>query len=283
MKTYTHQTAPTQFVETNGIRFAYRRFGKETGTPLVFNPHILGNLDSWDPWVTDGLAQGRQVILFDNAGVGKSSGVVPETFSGMATDAGLFIDALGLKEVDILGFSIGSMVAQNIALQRPHLVRKLVLVGSGPRNGDGIPLTSESQAIFSNKYGNLDDFWIDGFFTPSDASQAAGRAFLKRRDLRVDDRDAWISESVQPAQFAALQEWGKPIGERFAYLKEMKMPVLLVGGKSDIIFYTINSFYLQQNLPNAQLILYPDSAHGSLFQYPKLFVAHAVMFLDGTH
>jgi hypothetical protein len=175
------------------------------------------------------------------------------------------------------------MIAQNIALQRPDLVRKLILVGSGPRNGDGIPLTTESQAIFTNQYGNLDDFWIDGFFTPSAASQAAGRAFIKRRDLRIEDRDKLISDKVQPAQFAALQEWGQPVGERFAYLRELKMPVLIVGGKSDIIFYTINSFYLQQNLPNAQLILYPDSAHGSLFQYPQLFVEHTDMFLRGEY
>ena len=281
MSCYTHQTAPTQFAEANVITFAYRRFGRKVGIPLFFNPHVLGNLDSWDPAVTDGLAQGREVILFDNAGIGKSSGEVPNTFAEMARDAGLFIDALGLKQVDVLGFSIGSMIAQNIALLRPDLVRKLVLVGSGPRNGDGIPLTPESQAIFTNQYGDLDDFWIDGFFTPTVASQAAGRAFLKRRDLRIDDRDKAISDNVQQAQFAALQEWGRPVGERFAYLKEMKMPVLIVGGKSDIIFYTINSFYLQQNLPNAQLILYPDSAHGSLFQYPWLFVEHTDMFLRG--
>ena len=279
MSNYSHQTAPTQFVEANGIRFAHRRFGKKEGVPLVFNPHILGNLDSWDPAVTDGLAQDREVILFDNAGVASSSGEVPTTFAEMAKNAGLFIDALGLTKVDVLGFSIGSMVAQNIALLRPDLVRKLVIGGSGPRNGDSIPLTPESQAIFTNQYGNLDDFWIDGLFTPSAASQAAGRAFLKRRDARVEDRDIPISDRVQPAQFAALQEWAKPVGERFAYLKEMKMPVLIVGGKSDIIFYTINSFYLQQNLPNAQLILYPDSAHGSLFQYPQLFVEHTNMFL----
>jgi pimeloyl-ACP methyl ester carboxylesterase len=279
MSNNTHHTARTQFVDSHGIRFAYRRFGKMGAVPLVFNPHILGNLDSWDPSVTNGLAQSREVILFNNAGIASSSGEVPQTFAGMARNAGVFIDALGLKTVDVFGFSIGSMIAQNIALARPDLVRKLVLVGSGPRNGDGIPLTKESQAIFTNKYGNLDDFWIDGFFTASAESQAAGRAFLKRRDARVENRDTPINERVQPAQFAALQEWGQPVGERFTYLKDIKMPVLLVGGKSDIIFYTINSFYLEQNLPNAQLIVYPDAAHGSLFQHPELFVEHTTIFL----
>src|SRR5882724_9785524 len=131
--THTHQTAPTQFVEANGIRFAYRRFGKANGVPLVFNQHYLGTMDYWDPTVTNGLARDREVILFNNAGVSSSSGDVPTTFKQMCANAVAFIRALGLKRVDVLGFSIGGMVAQEIALQAPDLVRKLILDGTGPR------------------------------------------------------------------------------------------------------------------------------------------------------
>ncbi len=153
MSNYTHTTVPTEFVEANGIRFAYRRFGKKAGVPVVFNMHLNGNVDDWDPAVTDGLAKEREVILFDNAGVGASTGEVPSTFAEMAKNAIAFIDALNIKQVDVLGFSIGGMVAQNIVMQRPELVRKLILVGSGPRNGDAMEnLTPEAQAIFGKTF-----------------------------------------------------------------------------------------------------------------------------------
>src|SRR6266481_8154378 len=180
MMIHTHQTAPTQFVEANGIRFAYRRFGKPDGVPLVFNMHYLGTMDYWDPTVMDGLARDREVILFDNAGVSSSSGEVPTTFEQMGANAVAFSRALGLNKADMLGFSIGGMIVQEIALQAPGLVRKLILVGTGPRGGQGMAtLTPEAQRIFGASYDPPDEIWLAGFFTPSEASQAAGREFLK--------------------------------------------------------------------------------------------------------
>jgi pimeloyl-ACP methyl ester carboxylesterase len=281
MSTFTHTTAPTEFIEANGIRFAYRRFGKKAGVPLVFNMHLNGNLDNWDPAVTDGLAKEREVILFDNAGIGSSSGEVPVTFAEMAKNAIAFIGALGLKQVDVLGFSIGGMVAQNIAMQRPELVRKLILVGTGPRNGDSMEnLTPEAQAIFGKAYNPPEHLWLDVLFSPTPTSQAAGLEFLKRTASRTQNRDTDNNEKVVPAQIAAVMEWGKPIGERFAYLKDIKQPALVVNGNHDIIVYTVNSLHLAQNLPNAKLILYSDANHGSYNQHHEEFVFDTNHFLN---
>src|ERR1700692_3584122 len=276
----THQTAPTEFVEANGIRFAYRRFGKSGGVPLVFNMHFTGTMDHWDPSVTDGFARNREVILFNNAGVSSSSGEVPTTCQGMGANAVAFIKALGLTKVDVLGFSIGGFVAQEITLQAPDLVRKLVLVGTGPRGGQGMgTLTPEAQQIFGTTYDPPDHLWLAVHFTPSEASQAAGREFLKRFRLRSQSRDPDVNEKVAPAQIEAIGKWGAP-QKSFDYLKAIKQPTLVVNGGKDVIVYTINSFILQQNLPHAQLILYPDSNHGSQYQYPALFVADIARFLD---
>ena len=278
---HTHQTAPTQFVETNGIRFAYRRFGKPDGVPLVFNQHFTGTMDHWDPAVTDGLATEREVILFNNAGISSTSGEVPASVEKMAANAAAFIKALGLAKVDVLGFSLGGLVAQEIALAEPKLVRRLILLGTGPRGGEGMDGgTPEGNRIFGATYTEPNHLWLSVFFTSSQASQTAGRAFLKRFRLRAKDRDPEVNNKVAPAQRAAIAKWAAPRERPYDYLQAIQQPTLVVNGSNDVIIYTVNSFILQQNLPNAQLIIYPDSAHGSHHQYPALFVADVTRFLD---
>jgi len=287
MNGYTATTVPTQFVEANGVRFAYRRWGKQRGIPLVFNQHFTGNLDNWDPAVLDGLALAREIVIFNNAGVASSTGVAPSTFAGMAKNAETFIDALALKQVDILGFSIGGMIAQQIVVDRPELVRKLILVGTAPRNhdaGEGAGhMTPAAASIFGANYDPPESLWLKVFFTDSEKSQAAGHAFLKRYLSRTENRDAPISDTVAPAQIAALGQWGAHPGERFAYLKNIQQPTLVVSGNHDVIVYTVNSLHLVQNMPNAKLILYPDANHGSWYENHEDFVFETNRFLDASN
>lgn len=209
MTTHTHHTAPTQYVEANGIRFAYRRFGKASGVPIVFNQHYTGTMDYWDPAVTDGLARDREVILFNNAGVSSSSGEIPTTFEQMGANAVAFSRALRLNKADVLGFSIGGMVAQEIALQAPDFVRKLILVGTGPRGGQGMEsLTQVAQRIFGAAYDPPEHLWLAVLFSPSEAGQAAGLEFLKRKHLRQQGRDPEVNDKVSPAQIGAMDKWG---------------------------------------------------------------------------
>ena len=281
MNQHNHQTAPTQFEETAGVRFAYRRFGKPGGVPLVFNMHFTGTMDHWDPLVTDGLAATREMILFNNAGISTSSGEVPTTFEEMGANAIAFIKALGLKQVDVLGFSIGGFVAQEITLQAPALVRRLVLVGTGPRGGQNMAtLTPEAKEIFGATYQVPEELWLKVHFTDSEVSQAAGREFLKRFRRRTENRDPEVNETVAPAQIEAIGKWGVQREGSYEYLKTILQPTLVVNGDNDVIIYSINSWILQQNIPDAQLIIYPDANHGSQFQYPERFVRHVSGFLS---
>jgi pimeloyl-ACP methyl ester carboxylesterase len=279
MARYTHQNAQTQFVDANGIRFAYRRFGKPNGVPLVFNQHLRGTMDYWDPAVTDGLAKNRDVILFNNAGISSSSGRVPTSVQEMGANAIVFITALGLNKVDVLGFSIGGMVAQEITAQAPNLVRRLILVGTGPRGAD--MSTSRSAEIFGATYDPPEHLWLAVHFSPSASSRAAGMAFLKRKLLR-QNRDPEVSEEAAAVQREALSKYYAPAERALDYLQDMSQPTLIVQGSNDVIVPTVNSYILQQNMPNAQLTLYPDANHGSFFQYPELFVSQADQFLTSS-
>jgi pimeloyl-ACP methyl ester carboxylesterase len=278
---HTHQTAPTQFVEANSIRFAYRRFGKTGGVPLVLSQHYIGTMDYWDPTVTDGLARDREVILFNNPGVSSSSGEVPTTFKQMGADAIAFIKALGLKQVDLFGFSIGGMVVQEITLQAPDLIRRLIVDGTGPRGGQGMELLTQAAGrLFGATYDPPENVWLAVKFSPSAAGQAAGREFLKRTHLRQEGRDPEVNDKVSPAQVEAMGKWGVQQKGSYDYLKMIKQPTLVVNGSNDVIMPTVNSFIMQQNMPNAQLIIYPDSNHGAHQMYPELFVRHVSMFLS---
>jgi pimeloyl-ACP methyl ester carboxylesterase len=277
----THDTAPTRFVEADGIRLAYRRFGNPIGTPIVLLQHFMGNLDNYDPAITDALAMGREMILTDNTGVGLSTGAAPETVAGMARVAASLIDALGLEHVDVFGHSMGGYVAQQIAVDRPDLVRRLVLVGTGPRGGDGMgELASDVAPLFGKVHDPQDLMWLPIMFSPSEASQAAGRHFLERIRARTEDRDVPVSEATVAAHSAAAREWGGAAPDGFEYLQGISHPALVVNGSDDIVVPTINSYILQQNLPNAGLILFPDSNHGSHFQFTDPFVAYLTRFID---
>jgi pimeloyl-ACP methyl ester carboxylesterase len=277
---HSHVTAPTEFVTANGIRYAYRRFGAETGTPLVFLQHFRGGMDHWDPAVTDGLAAHRPVVLFDNAGVAATSGQTPDTVEAQAEDAAAFIHALGLTRVDLLGFSIGGYVAQALTLSHPELVHRLVLVGTKPRAGDDTDRHPDVNSVGTrHDVPTLEDFRFL-FFAPSPAGQAAGERFWERRHQRTVDVDPPTTKQTMLAQTAAIVDWKRPHGEPFAELKTITQPTLVINGRRDVMVPTINSYHLAQHIPGAQLVIYPDSGHGSLFQYPELFVADVERFLD---
>jgi pimeloyl-ACP methyl ester carboxylesterase len=274
-------TAPTQFVQAGSERYAYRRFGSGPKPPLLCLQHFTGTLDNWDPAVTDPLATEREVILFENAGIGRSSGSVPTTVAGMAVHALAFLEGLKLKTCDVLGFSLGGMVAQQMALERPSIFRKLILVGTGPRGGEDI-MHLDKPSIAKH----LGDPKLQGyavlqkiFFAPTPSSQAAGAEFIQRLMRRPEDREPISGPAVAQAQIAAFREWEHVAGERFAELKNINHPTLVVNGIFDDMIPVSNSYWLSAHLPNAVLITYPDSGHGSLFQFHESFTRQATAFL----
>ena len=274
-------TATTQFLQAGEQRYAYRRFGKGSRPSLLCLQHFTGTLDNWDPAVTDPLAAGREVILFDSAGIGRSTGEVPETVAGMARHAVAFLERLGLSRCDVLGFSLGGMVAQQLARERPSVIRRMILVGTAPRGGEDIMHLEKPSLAKHLGNPNLKGYEVltKLFFAPSQSSQAAGHAFIERLVQRQEDREPLSGPAVAAAQLAAFHEWEKAEGERFADLKGICQPTLVVNGILDEMIPVTNSYRLSENLPNAMLLTYPDSGHGSLFQYHESFTRHAAAFL----
>jgi pimeloyl-ACP methyl ester carboxylesterase len=270
------EEAETRYVEAHGVRYAYRRLGRETGTPLVLLQHFTGTMDSWDPAVVNALAVDRPVIVFNNAGVGTSGGKTPDTVDQMTTDAESFIAALGYDKVDLLGFSLGGFIAQLMAARPAVKVRKIVLAGTAPKGGEEHLMQVVEEAFARN----AEDVRLPLFFTPSEPSQAAGQAFVNRAAVRTHQRDPESPDSVSNPQAASIIGWCADKDPAHKSLKAITQPTLIVHGSDDTMFPSINAYEMFKNMPNATLVLYPDSGHGALFQYPDTFVAHVQHFLN---
>ena len=278
MSQHMHETASTQFVQVGDVRVAYRRFGKRRAPPLLLLNYFAASMDDWDPKITNGFAAERDVIIFDYPGIGRSTGTASSTVAAMTKDLVGFCRALRLDNFDIVGFSLGGMIAQQLAFEFPSMARRIILLGTGPRGGEGMTFTELS-------VDELDDpasLLMYAFFTPSDASKAAGRAYLERLKLRATDRDEPVSRQAATAQLEAIREWGGiPSENRFAVLSQIHQPTLIVHGSKDVVVMPINAFLLAQHLPNAQLIMYPDASHGAQSQHAEAFLEHARLFLNG--
>jgi pimeloyl-ACP methyl ester carboxylesterase len=280
-KTDSNITAPTKFITAGNERYAYRRFGEGSGLHLLCLQHFTGTMDNWDPAVTDPLAAGREVILFESAGIGRSSGSVPNTIAGMAAHAFAFLDSLAIRTCDVLGFSLGGMVAQQMALERPSIFRRIMLVGTAPRGGDDIMHLEKPSLAKPLNDPSLQGYAVlqKIFFAPTETSQAAGAAFIKRVMQRNEDREPASGAAVAQAQMAAFREWERVSGERFSDLRKIHHPTLVVNGVHDEMIPVSNSYWLSAHLPNAVLLTYPDSGHGSLFQFHESFARQAAAFL----
>jgi pimeloyl-ACP methyl ester carboxylesterase len=272
-----HETASTRFVEAGGVRFAYRRFGQSGGTPLLLLNYFAANLDNWDPSVTNGFAAERDVILVDYPGIGGSSGETASTVPALTKDCAEFCRALSLPRFDLLGFSLGGMIAQQLAVEHADMIRRIVLLGTGPRGGEGMVFEDLSVDELEDEVGLL----MKSFFTPSEQSRAAGRAYIERLKLRLANRDEPVPKRAAIAQLTAIREWGViPQTGRFAMLGQIHHPTLVVHGNKDVVVRPINAFLLAERLPNAQLIMYPDASHGAHSQYADVFLKHARLFLN---
>lgn len=275
---YTWQTVPNQAITVNGVQYVYREYGQEHGgTPIIFLNHLAAVLDNWDPRVVDGIAQQHHVVVFDNRGVGGSTGKPAETIEQMADDAITFIQAKGFQQVDLLGFSMGGMISQEIVLKQPNLVRKMILAGTGPRGGEGIRTVARiSDGELIHGIFTHQDPKVYLFFTRTPNGKQAAHDFIQRINERQQYRDKKISVAAYRAQLRALKKWGSKVP---ADLSGITQPVLIANGDQDRMVPTKNSYDLARRIKNSQIVIYPDAGHGGIFQYHDDFVKQSLEFL----
>ncbi len=269
---------PTRTIPAGGAEFAYRELGQTNGgTPVIFLNHLAAVLDNWDPRIVDGISEKHHVVAFDNRGVGASTGSPADTIEQMADDAITFIKAKGFQQVDLFGFSMGGMIAQEIVLKEPQLVRKLILAGTGPAGGPGISEVAgvaNYDLLRATLTGQDPKQYL--FFTRTPDGISSGKAFLQRLKERTTERDKEISFSAYFAQLRALGTWGE---KRPADLSVVTQPALVANGDADRMVPSSNTYDLAKRLPNSELIIYADSGHGGIFQHQADFVPKALAFL----
>ncbi|WQF86861.1 Putative alpha/beta hydrolase-1 [Colletotrichum destructivum] len=283
----TYQTVKTQYVAIDGNRVAYRRLGTKGTFPLLYINHLRGSMDTIDPLFMNSIARNREVIVYDSFGIGHSEGTVPPSTDTMASIAAKLLSALGVSKADVIGFSMGGGVAQTLAWDYPQLVNKLVLAGTQPGVGEGVVLPPrevlESAGAINDEPPTREEMF-HLFFYPSESSLALGDAWWKRiheRKVEGEERKGYLVGTGAQAQLNAIFSFTVDTNN-FERLKDIKAPTLVTNGHTDIMSPTSNSFTLQQNLRDAQLIIYPDAGHGHLFQVPELYAKHLELFLSGT-
>ncbi|WP_112247596.1 alpha/beta fold hydrolase [Kribbella monticola] len=272
-----YKDAPTRTVEAGGVTYAYRELGPKGGIPVVFFVHLAANLDNWDPRIIDPIAAEHHVVAFDNRGVGASSGSVPDSVEAMADDAATFIGALGFDKIDVFGFSLGGMIAQALVVKHPGLVRKLVLTGTGPAGGKGIDKvagTTYYDIVRATLTRSDPKEFL--FFNRNATGKPAARAFVKRLEERAQDRDAPVKVKAFQTQLKAIKKWGRSTP---ADLSQITQPTLIANGDNDRMVPSALSEDLHRRIKGSELVIYPDSGHGGIFQYHAEFAPIAVEFL----
>jgi pimeloyl-ACP methyl ester carboxylesterase len=274
----SYAKAPARTVSAGGVTFAYRELGPKGGIPVVFFVHLAATLDNWDPRIVDPIAKNRHVITFDQRGVGASTGEVPDSIEAMADDAYTFIRALGFDKIDIFSFSLGGFIAQALVVKHPELVRKLVLTGTGPAGGKDIDKVARTtyydilRAALTRS--DAKEFL---FFNRNATGKPAAKAFIKRLQERTVDRDAPIKVKAFQTQLNAIKKWGRSTP---ADLSKITQPTLIANGDNDRMVPSVLSEDMHRRITGSELIIYPDSGHGGIFQFHDKFAPVAVKFLS---